>query len=488
MGHIALSRDNSCLRDVAIKTLHNELLGDSEAVIRFTEEAQITAQLEHPNIIPVYELSVNASQEPFYTMKHIDGENLRDILTEIKKENKIYLKQYPYTRLIRILLKSLPCMSYACSRGVLHRDLKPENIMVGQYGEVTLVDWGLAKVMDNTYPPDTVTEKRMENFNFDDQVDSLRLRNSLNLSLHNTLVGTPEFMSPERIFGHADERSEVYSLGAILYSILTLENPYRETELKDLIRKVSKGNYRPLEDFNNLPHLPNKNISGSLLSITQKAMQLEADDRYQSIKEFREDLEAYLNGYAPNAEEVSLFKAVQLLMKRHYKLVLTITVLIVILLISSATFISELIANQRKAEIESAIAQELEREAQKKAILVEEKSQELQKRINELSKSAPVLYENALTFLNRLEPRQAIVSLKNALKLKPDLHEAIYLKGSINMALGKFTAGIRSFTQAIIKRPDLQKDLELSKKAFKDDRVVHAGYRLQRTLQSFLTH
>ncbi|MCM8534421.1 MAG: protein kinase [Lentisphaeraceae bacterium] len=440
MGTVTLCKDLTSYREVAVKTLHKDLLSDPETVIRFTEEAQIAAQLEHPNIIPIYDHGVNEENVPFYTMKHINGDNLRNILNKIKDNDAAYISKYPYSRLLKIVLKICDAMAYACSRGALHRDLKPENIMIGEYGEVIIVDWGLAKILskDQQKASPQNTPADVERFLESTQINTLRSRNGLNLSLNNCLVGTPEYMPPERIFGHADEKSEVYSIGAILYSVLSLDNPFKEEDVKELIRQINKGSIKNLNEYEHLPHFKNGKIPNSLIAITQKAIDKDPDKRYDSINAFKYDLEAYLSGFIPKAEQASLVKTYRQMMLRHKKTAMTFFGSIIIIIFFASLSVSKILKEQNQAEFEAKVALELAKEAEVQSHNVEEKSQELNHKITELILSTPVLYENAENLRQNLNFKKALQNLSYAISLQEDMHRAIYLKAGILMALESF--------------------------------------------------
>ena len=143
MGSILAARDHSIRRHVALKVMRQEQRANSESVVRFVEEAQVTGQLEHPNIIPVHELGVDGVGNVFYTMKFVEGVSLQDILEDVRAGEAPALTQYPLNHLLNIFLKICDAIAFAHSKGVIHRDLKPGNIMVGRYGEVLVLDWGL---------------------------------------------------------------------------------------------------------------------------------------------------------------------------------------------------------------------------------------------------------------------------------------------------------------------------------------------------------
>ena len=197
-------------------------------------EARLTAKLEHPNIVPIHDISCSDTDEPFFTMKLTKGENLADILAKLSQNDSQYKKSFPLFRLLDIFNKVCYAIEYAHSRDVLHLDLKPENIHIGEFGEVFVVDWGLAYELNST-----------------EKEDSFIKMNQL-ISLSETpLCGTPGYMSPEQI---SEERSvltpasDIYALGAILYSILTLKRPCTASEAEEIIKETLSSNFKSPSD------------------------------------------------------------------------------------------------------------------------------------------------------------------------------------------------------------------------------------------------
>ncbi|HUR28264.1 MAG TPA: protein kinase [Planctomycetota bacterium] len=224
MGVILKGHDTDLGRDVAVKVLDRRLSDRPEVVQRFIEEAQIGGQLQHPGIVPVYELGTMKDERPFFTMKLVKGRTLATLLSE--RESLTSNRR----RLIDIFESICQTMAYAHSRGVVHRDLKPANIMVGAFGEVQVVDWGLAKVLARG---GTADEKRAQKAHTQltvlETVRSSQKTGSGSDSMVGSVMGTPAYMPPEQASGHVDrldERSDVFALGAILCEILTGLPPY----------------------------------------------------------------------------------------------------------------------------------------------------------------------------------------------------------------------------------------------------------------------
>ena len=255
MGSILTARDLHIKRDVAMKVLLEKKRKKEDNIVRFIEEAQVTGQLEHPGIVPVYELGVNEVGEVFYTMKYIEGVTLKEIIRNIKKNDPATIIKYPLSTLLNIVQKVCDAVAYAHHKGVIHRDLKPENIMIGSFGEVSVMDWGLAKTTADSEIQGLTTirtemasieEPRKKHINDfveakasiteisslsdSEEIDSLILEEdgeSLR-TMDGQILGTPNYMAPEQAMGQNDEinyLTDVYALGGLLYSILTLGVP-----------------------------------------------------------------------------------------------------------------------------------------------------------------------------------------------------------------------------------------------------------------------
>jgi serine/threonine-protein kinase len=219
---------------VALKVLHKELARRPEVLQRFVEEAQIGGQLQHPGIVPVYELGLMADERPYFTMKLVKGRTLAALLADRAAA------AVDRRRLLDTFESICQTMAYAHSRGVIHRDLKPANVMVGAFGEVQVVDWGLAKVLRSS---GTAEEKRAKQTNIS-IIETVRSEPGSNgsHSLVGSVMGTPAYMSPEQARGEIeklDERSDVFSLGAILCEVLTGQPPYTGEQEKTLVEAAN---------------------------------------------------------------------------------------------------------------------------------------------------------------------------------------------------------------------------------------------------------
>jgi len=303
MGAILDAKEATIERRVAMKVM---LDGSNPAHLsRFVAEARITGQLEHPGIVPIYELSVDENGQPFYTMKMVRGITLGKVLELLAAGIPETLKKYPLPALLTIFQKVCDALAFAHSRGVIHRDLKPDNIMLDDFGVVLVMDWGLAKVIGQ----DHATAAGVA----DDAVDALPPGTSGG-TLAGTVMGTPKYMSPEQALGEVgtlDARSDIYALGAILYHILALRPSIQGEDAWGIVGKVIKGQVDPLTAPSSRP------IPDSIAAVVRKAMALDKAQRYPRVADLQRDIEAYQNGHATSAENAGLGKQTVLLVKRH---------------------------------------------------------------------------------------------------------------------------------------------------------------------------
>ena len=299
MGIVYEANDQVSQRTVAMKVMSGKSNRTRDDLLKFIEEARITALLEHPNIIPVHDLGVTPEQSLFYTMKYVRGINLTDVILGIRHGDEAMIDQYPLSRLLNIFQKVCDAVAFAHSKGVVHRDLKPDNVMIGDFGEVLLMDWGLARFSDKNK---AAVEQGKNDASAEPSEESLD-------GLASRVVGTPGFLAPERIRDSrfpGDERSDIYALGATLYSILTLRPPVADKDLKKLIHRVLGGEIVPPVQFNEsdftrqaeskLPHCAGGMIPAVLSEIAMKAMATDPAARYASVKDLQRDIEAFQEG------------------------------------------------------------------------------------------------------------------------------------------------------------------------------------------------
>jgi eukaryotic-like serine/threonine-protein kinase len=292
MGAVLDAEDLATRRPVAMKVLLNA--NTSEDVARFIEEAQITAQLEHPNIVPIYELNVNELDKPFYTMKLVRGESLAHVLHALVTERDGAGQRWPLGELLVTFDKACDAIAFAHSKGVVHRDLKPENVMVGDFGEVMVMDWGLAKALGQSANLGRIHQESIHTM-----VRSIRRDDEARefMTIAGKAIGTPQFMSPEQASGRShevDARADVYALGALLYQIITLVPPVSGSDATEIFDHVISGRIKAPREMvgdRKLPHLPDGRIPESLASVTMKALSLNPDDRHATVRALQADVQ-----------------------------------------------------------------------------------------------------------------------------------------------------------------------------------------------------
>ena len=269
---------------------------DDASLGRFLEEAQVTAQLDHPGVVPVHELGVDESGRVFFTMRLVKGDDLRRVFEKVDAEED----GWSVTRAVHVVLRACEAIAFAHARGVLHRDLKPSNIMVGRFGETYVMDWGLARIVDRELRRDP--PRRPARDSDPTQIGSERrersarfLGGSLN-TLVGEVIGTPVYMAPEQARGEHDQlgpRTDVYGMGAILYELLTARLPYVEPNEKVppqvVLGRVREGGLAPVSKV--APDVPVE-----LAAVCEKAMAHDPEHRYPSMEGLAEDLRAYLEG------------------------------------------------------------------------------------------------------------------------------------------------------------------------------------------------
>lgn len=283
LGQVSVAEDTELHREVALKEIQDRFSGDHISRERFMMEAEVTGRLEHPGIVPVYSLGRTESGAPFYVMRFIQGDSLKEAIDRLHNRQSLMSageRLSALRKLIRRLVDVCNAIEYAHSRGVLHRDLKPGNIMLGKYGETLVVDWGLAK---------TVGKKGAHEVN--DEVTLIPLSGEGSTETRmGTVVGTLAFMSPEQAEGRLDAlgpQSDVYCLGATLYSCLTGHSPIAKAAPENMLADVRSGRFpKPSQIDGTVPR--------ALEAVCLKAMSLRAEDRYSSAAALAEELELWL--------------------------------------------------------------------------------------------------------------------------------------------------------------------------------------------------
>ena len=311
--------DTECSREIAMAVLIND---SEEEKAQFVREAKITAFLQHPNIMPVYETGSGEDGKLYFTMQLGKGESLQDIFEDL---SGISLQDR-----LNLFLKVCDALIYAHSKGILHRDIKPDNIYVGEFGEVLLCDWGLANIVFTECDESLLDDESLS------EVD-------LKVSLKGYIKGTPGYIAPEIIeASDYSVQSDIFALGGVLHKLLTGKLPFNGQTVEEVLEQTKNNEYTLFDGCDN-------SSNESLKAICRKSLSHDKSRRYQKVKEMSDDLKAYLNGFAPKAEEASFLTQLKLFYKRN-KIVCNLVLLFLISLIFVVSiFISSVQQKERLA-------------------------------------------------------------------------------------------------------------------------------------------
>lgn len=284
LSRVWIAHDSNLNRKVALKQMRRELVDNRKALRRFRNEAQIAGQLNHPNIVSVYEFCCDERRAVYYyTMRLVHGKTLRNACDEYHRGlaagNERHLEM---TRLLQVFISVCQAIAYANTRGVIHRDIKPENVVLGKFGEVVVLDWGLAKTIDVSLDgesSDSAARKIVVESNFLSEQ-----------TVAGVVLGTPAYMAPEQArpeLAPVDERTDVYGLGSTLYVILTGRAPHKAGSVKETLEQVASVPLRR-------PREVQRNVPPALDAICAKATAFRASDRYATAAEIALDVQRYL--------------------------------------------------------------------------------------------------------------------------------------------------------------------------------------------------
>lgn len=318
MGRVREAYDRLLQRPVAVK----ELLGGTPLQrARFEREARITARLQHPSIVPVYDAGALSGAGPFYCMKLVSGRSLDELITEAGTLAK-RLALLPH------VLAAVEALAYAHSQGIIHRDLKPLNILVGTFGETVVIDWGLAKDVRQQAP--------------EDEPDA-SWEGGDKLTLYGAVIGTPAYMPSEQAAGKpVDAHADVYALGAILYHLIAGEPPFCGGDSKKIVARVAGGP---------APALPGDvGIPDDLRAIVEKAMAFDAAERYPTAQGLADDLKRFQTGQLVGAYTYSLMTLVVRWLRRHRRLAVVTGALVAALAATAVVSFRRIVAERDRAE------------------------------------------------------------------------------------------------------------------------------------------
>jgi serine/threonine-protein kinase len=295
MGVILKGHDETLGRDLAVKVLRDEYRDRPEVVNRFLEEAQVSGQLQHPGVVPIHELGRFADGRPYFTMKLVQGRTLVELLAERTDP----VQDRP--RFLKIFEQVCQTIAYAHSKGVIHRDLKPANVMVGAFGEVQVMDWGLAKVLDRASRRHQPTEAEGS------AIQTVRSGHPELESRAGAVVGTPAYMAPEQArgeVGRLDERCDVFGLGAILCEILTGQPPYVGHKVVEVLNQAERGDLAGA-----LARLDGCGADAELLALARACLAAAPEDRPWNAGAVAEGVTAYLAGVQERLRQAEVERA-----------------------------------------------------------------------------------------------------------------------------------------------------------------------------------
>jgi len=342
MGIVYKVRDKDLDRTLALKEMSEEAATRTPlARARFLEEAQVTAQLDHPGIVPVHEVGVGSDGRLFFAMKLVRGRNLLRVLELMERGEE----GWTLPRLLGVLLKVCEAVGYAHSKGVIHRDLKPSNVMVGNYGETYVMDWGLARILGR---PD-LHDLRITEETHTKSLHTLRREErekeapSPLLTRDGDVIGTPAYMSPEQARGELERlspRTDIYSIGAILYHALSGQAPYLVSNARlraeAVLWRLIEGPPTPIARLR-------AGVPGELVAICERAMARNPEDRYGDMEALAEDLRAFTEGRVVQAYETGAWAELTKWVGRNRAfagaLIASVAALLVLVFTSSAFYV-----------------------------------------------------------------------------------------------------------------------------------------------------
>jgi serine/threonine protein kinase len=478
MGAILDAKDVNLRRGVAMKVMLEPEKAGKDQILRFIQEAQVTSQLEHPSIVPVHELGVDAGGNVFYTMKFVKGRSLKDILEGVRDNDAKTVSDYPLSHLLMIFQKVCDAIAFAHSKRVIHRDLKPENVMVGDYGEVQVMDWGLAKVLPKKAQRHRGTKAQSQKSDIRKQpaigdrkseignagIDSVRGDEigEVLKTMDGQIMGTPGFMSPEQAMGkteEVDERTDIYALGAILYNILTLDVPVKGKTLAEIIDKVTTGKIVKPTEYNDkriqksesrsqnekedesrvtnhvsLVHLPDNRVPESLSAVTMRALEVEAHRRYQTVKDLQKEIQAYQGGFATRAEDAGTWKQFALFVRRNKGV--STAVIVAMLAISVVVAASYRVNLQARKKAETSEQRALVQQAAAEKSFADFKAAQ--------KASAPSLLTVAREKITRKEYSEALSTVLSATSFDPNLAEGWFWVSMLRIHAGDFAGSLKA--------------------------------------------
>jgi serine/threonine-protein kinase len=452
---------------VALKQILDAHADDEASRRRFLVEAEITGGLEHPGIVPVYGLGTHSDGRPYYAMRFIRGDSLKEAIDRFHAD--AVLRKDPgrrsleLRRLLRRFTDMCNAIDYAHSRGVLHRDIKPGNVIVGKHGETLVVDWGLAKATGQADPDSG--ERTLRPASASGSAETLP----------GSALGTPAYMSPEQAEGdleHLGPRSDVYSLGASLYCLLTGKPPFAGDAV-EVIPRVQRGDFSP-------PRATDPGIDRALEAVCLKAMAHRPVDRYASPKTLAEDLERWMADEAVSAWREPVGRRARRWMRRHRTLVTSTAAVLIFSLAGLAGFATVLAGKNRQLDDKNLELAGKNRELDARNLELDRQRQRAERR-ETLAIDAVRKFRDAVEANPELKNRPGLDSLRKALLKEPlaffgrlrdelqadrdtrpdavaKLADANYDLARTTEEIGSFPDAIRSYSESIALHERLGRD------------------------------
>jgi len=423
--------DHRTARKVAMALIQESKIASEKDIDAFLYEARLTSNLQHPNIIPIYDIALDENGNPYFTMKALKGQTLGEILKKLRQGHAGYRKQYSRPTLLSIFLKVCNAISYAHSKGVIHLDLKPSNIIVGDYGDVHVLDWGLSTLVThlNEYDGEPISWQSIDEVALENgQTLTRYLENSSkNRENRNVVGGTPGYMAPEQAQGSPsdiDFQTDVYMLGALLYEILTYHCPIVGKTVKDVLQKTLRGEVPAPGE-----RAPENRIPTALSAIAMKAMATDPTDRYPMVAAVILDIQKYMDGFATSAENPTFITHLALLVKRHKAAVSLIA--------ASGALIAAILANSFIKIKQS------ERVALDAKDLATQRLEELQEKNDYIAATAKQVAPDYLNLMAQEERDYAFAAAEQALDTSlafdPSLEMGWMWKGKILLCQQRFS-------------------------------------------------
>ena len=377
--------------------------------------------------MPVHEAGLNERGEVFYTMKFVKGTTLRQVLRELGDGDFAARARHPLEELLTVFQKVCDAVAFAHARGVIHRDLKPENIMLGDFGEVLVMDWGVAKVISPSDPHRPTAPSPPSS---PDLMAGAGGEFAEVVTMAGTVLGTPHYMSPEQARGEVtslDARSDIFALGAILFELLTLQHAIAGESAPQILANAAAGRHAAVPEELYVPHAPAGRVPAALLAVAQKAMARDPAARYATVPELQAEIARYQNGFATLAENAGFGRQLALLVRRHRGIALTAAAAWLVLTALGVWFVLNVTRERDRAE----------------------------QALTELRNTVPIFLAQARSLATAQKSEEALRTIDAAIALENARGELHEVRGRILQTLQRFGDAQESFERAARFDPSL---------------------------------